>query len=189
MGYAAYPGPWGMSLNTPQSKTISFNKGIVNAYTLRVQTVTQGYSDAWDASVGCTPRVLDYNQLAIEHNNALDYLHLNYSTGGPYNLQAVYNAIINYCNANNKPLPTVSYQELVDFKNQVTNISGLLDYLQSRYNTFNNTEKSELNTLYQNLEATTTDEKQMLYCKGSITELINLLTHLAKKTNYWAYPP
>lgn len=57
MGYATYYGPWGASLNTPQSKTISFSK-TSTSYVLRVQTITQGYSDSWEASISCpTPQV------------------------------------------------------------------------------------------------------------------------------------
>lgn len=56
MGYATYSGPWGMSLNTQQSKVISFvmNCSASSTYTLKVETSTQNYSDAWDASISCS---------------------------------------------------------------------------------------------------------------------------------------
>lgn len=53
MGYADYNGPWGWSLNTGQNQTLSFIKSYVGSYTLRVETVTEDYSDFWSASVSC----------------------------------------------------------------------------------------------------------------------------------------
>lgn len=53
MGYANYTGPWGQSLNSPQTKTLSFLKSS-RSYTLRVETVTDGYSDYWGASISCS---------------------------------------------------------------------------------------------------------------------------------------
>ncbi len=55
IGYATYPGPWGGSLNGPGTKYITFTKGSSNTYTLRVETSTGPQSDAWDASISCTP--------------------------------------------------------------------------------------------------------------------------------------
>jgi hypothetical protein len=55
MGYTSNPGPWGSSgIYGPSSKTISFTKSTSTTYKIRVETVTQGISDAWEASVGCT---------------------------------------------------------------------------------------------------------------------------------------
>jgi hypothetical protein len=55
IGYSTNPGPWGMSLNGPSSKTITFTKGSVNNYVIRTETVTQGISDYWEASISCPP--------------------------------------------------------------------------------------------------------------------------------------
>lgn len=53
-GYANYPGPWGMSINTPNSGNFSFSKS-TNTYTLRVETSTpSGTNDYWSVSVGCS---------------------------------------------------------------------------------------------------------------------------------------
>ncbi|MBV9963791.1 MAG: hypothetical protein JO072_16230 [Parafilimonas sp.] len=49
MGYANYPGPWGMSLNTPETQTIHFSK-TNTTYTLKVETSTTNTSDSWLAS-------------------------------------------------------------------------------------------------------------------------------------------
>ena len=54
IGYASTSGPWGQSINGPGSVTLSFPKN-TNTYTLRVETVRQGNSDAWEASIGCQP--------------------------------------------------------------------------------------------------------------------------------------
>jgi hypothetical protein len=54
IGYTSNSGPWGSSLNGPSSTTLSFAKSTSSTYKLRVETVVQGVSDAWDASVGCT---------------------------------------------------------------------------------------------------------------------------------------
>lgn len=199
MGYADYPGPWGMSLNTTQNKTITFNKGTINSYTLRVETVTEYVSDAWEASINCTARVLDYTQLSIEHNNALDNLHLNYSTGGPYNLQAVYNATVNYCNTNNKQLPSISYQQLINLKNQSTDVSSFLNAMQSQLNAFTNNEKNELNALYQNLISTTTDNaadgviqnfnthiNQSSYTLSEKSKLLGVTTAIYTIADFWS---
>jgi hypothetical protein len=199
MGYAQYPGPWGMSLNTTQSKTLTFNKGTINSYTLRVETVTQYVSDAWEAGINCIARVLDYTQLSIEHNNALDNLHLNYSTGGTYNLQSIYNATVNYSNANNKQLPFPSYQQLVNLKNQSSNVSSFLNALQTQLNAFDNIEISELNTLYQSLIAATSDNaidvviqnfnthiNQSNYTLSQKNKLLGVTTAIYTIADFWA---
>ncbi len=54
MGYADYSGPWGGSLNTITSKTLTFIKANPGSYTLRVSTSTQDYSDAWEATINCS---------------------------------------------------------------------------------------------------------------------------------------
>jgi len=57
IGYSSNPGPWGYSgISGPGSTTISFTKSSsVSTYKLRVETVTQGISDAWESSVSCQP--------------------------------------------------------------------------------------------------------------------------------------
>lgn len=83
MGYVSYPGPWGMSLNTPQTQTLSFTKDIMSSYTLKVETSTQGYSDSWFANVNC---IIDtsyknslnpYDKAGALHNSLLDYFNSN----------------------------------------------------------------------------------------------------------------
>lgn len=54
IGYSSNSGPWGTSLNGPGTKTLTFSKGATDTYYLSVETVTQGITDAWEASVGCT---------------------------------------------------------------------------------------------------------------------------------------
>lgn len=63
MGTANYPGPWGFSLSTNNSVTLSFAKSAsTTTYKLRVETQTPpnfSYSptyDAWQATLGCTPQ-------------------------------------------------------------------------------------------------------------------------------------
>lgn len=179
MGYANYSGPWGSSLNTAGNQILTFTTGSTSSYSLRVETITQDYSDSWTAGIGCTapvPQSIDYNQLAIEHNNALDYIHFSYSSGGPYSLQTLYNGIVSYCNTNSKPLPNISYQELIYLKNQVLDFGSFLDVMQSTYNAFTNNEKNELNTLYQNLNATTTDAEADIVLQN-FNSHINLTTY------------
>lgn len=53
MGYATYPGPWGSSLNTSQSKSLIFTK-TKPTYSLRIETVIQNNSDSWNASISCS---------------------------------------------------------------------------------------------------------------------------------------
>ncbi|TRT78270.1 MAG: hypothetical protein EWV82_18015 [Microcystis aeruginosa Ma_AC_P_19900807_S299] len=61
MGYANYSGPWGMSLNTLQNKILTFNKGNINDYVLKVETSTQSYSDGWEGSVSCIASTVTTN--------------------------------------------------------------------------------------------------------------------------------
>ncbi|MDC6367645.1 MULTISPECIES: hypothetical protein [Flavobacteriaceae] len=63
MGTANYPGPWGMSLSTSNTATLSFTKSAtVNIYKLKVETQNPpnySYSptaDGWQATLGCTPQ-------------------------------------------------------------------------------------------------------------------------------------
>ena len=53
MGYVNYSGPWGSSLNTPETQTLSFTTDVKGSYSLKVETLTQGYSDSWTANVAC----------------------------------------------------------------------------------------------------------------------------------------
>lgn len=84
MGYANYPGPWGMSLNTPETQTINFDK-TNTTYTLKVETSTSSTSDSWYASVSCQSAVsIDeltnqqiiaiYSNVGVPHNEGLDYV-------------------------------------------------------------------------------------------------------------------
>lgn len=84
MGYANYSGPWGMSLNTPQTQTITFDKKNTT-YTLKVETSTTSISDSWYASVSCqsavsideltNQQIIDiYSNVGVPHNEGLDYV-------------------------------------------------------------------------------------------------------------------
>jgi hypothetical protein len=53
MGYANYPGPWGMSLNTAQSGTLTFTRGAAALYYFVVETSVNGTSDSYYATVSC----------------------------------------------------------------------------------------------------------------------------------------
>jgi hypothetical protein len=53
MGYASYSGPWGMSLNTSSTGTLTFTKGNYNNYYLKVETSTYNNTDSYSASIGC----------------------------------------------------------------------------------------------------------------------------------------
>ena len=96
MGYVTYSGPWGMSLNTPETQTLTFALGTTTALILKVETSTTTYSDAWDASIGCTPpptatyagvtitfeplnNILRFNS-ASDVNTVLDQLDADYDT-------------------------------------------------------------------------------------------------------------
>lgn len=52
MGYSTKYGPWGNSLNTAQTRTITFQK-TQSTYLLKVETVTSDYSDGWNANISC----------------------------------------------------------------------------------------------------------------------------------------
>ncbi|MBC7510314.1 MAG: hypothetical protein H7320_16455 [Ferruginibacter sp.] len=83
MGNVTYPGPWGTSLNTPQTQTISFTTKTKGPYSLKVETVTQGYSDSWTASLSCTidtsykNSANPYDNAGALHNLLLDYFKTN----------------------------------------------------------------------------------------------------------------
>jgi hypothetical protein len=74
MGYANYSGPWGMSLNTAETQTLTFTRDVGTSFVLIVETVVNSYSDAWDASVGCTAPTATWinpGNAGAFHNNAL----------------------------------------------------------------------------------------------------------------------
>lgn len=54
MGYVNYSGPWGQSLNTPQSQSLTFIKTSRASYSLVVETSIQSTSDSWTASISCS---------------------------------------------------------------------------------------------------------------------------------------
>jgi len=54
-GYSNNPGPWGnYPLNGPSVKTLSFSKGAVTNYQLRVETSGGSIQDGWDATITCS---------------------------------------------------------------------------------------------------------------------------------------
>lgn len=149
--------------------------------------------------VSVSPCPFDYNQLAMEHNDALDYLHLNYSTGGPYDFHQQYDLLLDYCRKNNKPLPILSYQQMIDIKNQVTDIPELVTVLQSQFNFFTINEKNEMISLYKNLSVATNDEdvegvlqnfddqiKQSFYSDIEKEKLLSISPSLHTIGDFWA---
>lgn len=75
MGYVDYNGPWGSSLNTPETQTLSFVKDIASSFVLTVETVAgNNYSDAWSVGVSCTAPTLTWinpGNAGIFHNNII----------------------------------------------------------------------------------------------------------------------
>jgi hypothetical protein len=51
MGHVSYSGPWGTSLNTPETAILKFIRGVSSSFLLVVETVTQGVSDSWSATM------------------------------------------------------------------------------------------------------------------------------------------
>jgi hypothetical protein len=85
MGYANYSGPWGQSLNTTESQTLTFVKGTTSSFILSVETSVSSMSDSWNASVGCqsgasidnltNQQIIDiYSNVGVPHNEGLDYV-------------------------------------------------------------------------------------------------------------------
>ena len=112
MGYANYPGPWGMSLNTAQSQTMNFSK-TNTAYTLKVETSTSGISDGWYASVSCqsgveisnltNQQIINiYSNVGVPHNEGLDYVFQG--------LQSYYGPV--YSGGNSKAAHDLMYQNV-----------------------------------------------------------------------------
>jgi RHS repeat-associated protein len=52
-GFANYSGPWGFSINTPTTQQITFTRSSYSNYSIEVETVTQGTSDAWEVNLSC----------------------------------------------------------------------------------------------------------------------------------------
>ncbi|WP_157576745.1 hypothetical protein [Asinibacterium sp. OR53] len=53
IGTANYSGPWGTSLSTSATQTLSFFRGASSTYTLRVETSPQGMTDTWNVTISC----------------------------------------------------------------------------------------------------------------------------------------
>ena len=83
MGIANYSGPWGMSLNAPETANLQWHYGTSANFTLRVETETSSYSDSWNATVLCkyTPKVVTQllNDPTLSQNikNAFDSMEVN----------------------------------------------------------------------------------------------------------------
>lgn len=88
MGNVSYSGPWGSSLNTAETSTLQFIKGVSNTYSVKVETVVQTISDNWTASVACkyVPNVsnLQITDIAIKNImiNSFNSLNVNFVTLG-----------------------------------------------------------------------------------------------------------
>jgi len=83
MGFVNYSGPWGMSLNTPETKTLTFPKKIMNTFTLTVETSVNSISDSWNASISCSPSDTiavvknannPYDSVGAQHNKGVSYI-------------------------------------------------------------------------------------------------------------------
>lgn len=57
MGHVTYAGPWGPSLNTPETQNLTFALGTTTSFVLKVETSTTTFSDNWDATITCTPPI------------------------------------------------------------------------------------------------------------------------------------
>lgn len=53
MGYTTNSGPWGMSLNTAETGTLTFTRGSSSLYLLLVETVVNSDSDSYSVSISC----------------------------------------------------------------------------------------------------------------------------------------
>lgn len=73
MGHVSYSGPWGTSLNTAETGTLQFIKGVSNTYSIKVETVVQTISDNWTASVTCkyVPNVSDVQITNVAVKNVM----------------------------------------------------------------------------------------------------------------------
>lgn len=87
MGYATYSGPWGNSLNTPQTQTITFTKDIASTFTLTVETSTSTTSDSWEVSISCTAPALkqiNTGNVGLFHNNTINSVDSSFAVVGVY---------------------------------------------------------------------------------------------------------
>lgn len=87
MGYATYSGPWGTSLNTPQTQTITFTKDIASNFTLTVETSTSVTSDSWVASISCSAPALkqtNTGNVGLFHNNTINSIDSSFAVVGVY---------------------------------------------------------------------------------------------------------
>lgn len=132
MGYVNYSGPWGLSLNTPQTNTLTFLKDVTSSFTLIVETLTNNYSDSWNASISCTPpalTVVNPGNAGIFHNNIIAAIDNSFTINGinPQTLLAADNYSKSYEKtyvSNSKiDLPAATIDSSYGFRNKLFNIS------------------------------------------------------------------
>lgn len=85
MGYSSRPGPWGPSLNTPQSATLTFTTDLASPFTLVAETVINGSYDYWHGSFYCAApalTVVNTSNVGEFHNNALAAVDQSFTSSG-----------------------------------------------------------------------------------------------------------
>lgn len=121
-----------MSLNTSQTQTISFQVSCYSpttTYYLKVETVTQGYSDYWGASISCTPSSVSCEDQAYQtltstttqnfaqkRNELIDKISASLNRGN--SLSAIQNATLQAVQYNNyQVVDTIIFNGTADRQN------------------------------------------------------------------------
>jgi len=100
---------------------------------------------------------LPFNDMAVLHNDALDYLHLNYSSGTESNFRGMYDGLTDYSRNTGGDGLGFSYEQLARLKSEVTGVPSLLQVLERDYNAVTPIEKEEILNLYESLNASPSD--------------------------------
>ncbi len=98
-----------------------------------------------------------FNDMAVLHNDALDYLHLNYSSGTESNFRGMYDGLTAYSRNSGGDGLGFSYEQLARLKSEVTGVPSLLQVLERDYNAVTPVEKEEILGLYEQLNAAPDD--------------------------------
>jgi len=152
MGHVTYSGPWGPSLNTPETQTLTFGLGTTTSFVLKVETSTTTYSDNWDATITCTPPItktyagvtITYEPLngilrfnsASDVNTVLNQLDADYDTYND-NYDAQYP---NYTAAQLDYVDSINnfdeFKKYKDFENLFTGYSSMRKQIEITENAF-----------------------------------------------------
>lgn len=199
MGYVNYPGPWGPSLNTPQTATLSFITDFSGTYTLTVETSTETISDSWDASISCTApalTVVTTGNAGGFHNNTLTAIDNGFTISGvvPSTLLEADNYAKGYekqyLHANNIDVADIIVDSSYGFRNKLFNINysnpvnnltslnlrAIADSLMNQPNTallMTNTEKTILQNLFTYLQQYQNSQIDYNTMKSNIASLKN----------------